>query len=209
MNYEKKRKKVVTCALIAIAVALIGLSVALAALSTTLTINGSAEVEPTAWNIYFTDSATGTDPGTGEGREVTATTTGTATGTGVMNSATFTWHATFKTPGDKVVYDLYVNNAGNYNAKVTGISADAGNKTCTKNSSAETVVCGHIHYGVYSDSAGNNLVAVDDQIAKGTVAHYYVIAYLDNTGWALDGSDLPDATVYVNPVQIQITFGQQ
>ena len=205
---EKKRQASVFI-IATFIIALISLGVAFAAFSSTLRINGTAEVVGSNWNIYFTDGEEGTDPGTSEGREISANTYGThATGSAIMTTADLTWNATFRAPGDKVSFDLYVRNDGDYNAKVTAISADAGSKTCTIGGSTETVVCSHIHYGVYNDAAGTDPVAVNDPINAGTSAHYYVIAYLDNVGWAADGSDLPESTVIVNPVQIQITFGQ-
>ena len=203
----KKRKFSVTV-IATFIIALLSLGVAFAAFSTTLRINGTGYVDGSSWSIYFTDASNGSDPGTGEGRVIAANTSGTATGSATMTTADLVWNATFRTPGDRVSFDVYVRNTGNYNAKVTSISADAGNKTCTKGGEIETVVCSHIHYGVFSDAEGLNPVAVDDQIAAGSVAHYYVIAYLDDVNWNPDGSELPDSTVTINPVQIQITFGQ-
>lgn len=212
---EKKRGTtiIVVAALI---IAIVSLGVALAAFSTTLTINGTATVQASSWNVFFATAADGTDPGSTTGvplpngniaiSNLQTGVTPTATASATVKSADFTWSATFKTPGDKVVYDFYVRNTGTYNAKITSINAPT--KTCTKGGQTETTVCPHIHYGIYNDAAGTDAVAVDDVLNATSNAHYYVIAWMDNDNWDPEGSDLPDANVTVDYTQVSIIYTQ-
>ena len=212
----EKRRGTTVAVVAALIIAVVSLGVAFAAFSSTLTINGSATVVASNWNVFFTTGASAADPGTSgtalpSGQIAASNIQGlpaTATGSATVKTADFTWEASFKTPGDKVVYDFYVRNEGDYNAKITSINAPQ--ISCTKGSPAttENTVCGHIHYGLYKDANGTNAVAENDTIASKGNAHYYVIAYLDNTSWAPDGSDLPDATVNVSTTQISITYTQ-
>ena len=214
---ERKRGTTIMI-VIALIISIIGLGVAFAAFSSTLTINGSATVTASNWKIYFTTSATGEDPGTSgialpsgqiaeSNMQSLPETVTDASAT--VKTADFTWTAKFKTPGDKVVYDFYVRNTGDYNAKITGINTPT--ITCKQGSSTTaeaTAVCGHIHYAVRKASADGSAVAKNDTVASKGNAHYYVVAWLDDQGWATDGSDLPKTAVSVDVTQISITYTQ-
>ena len=217
-----ERQRGTTVAIVAaLVIAVISLGVAFAAFSTTLNINGTATVQTSSWDIYFTSANQGSKPGTGGismptaniGETNFAGATETASGSGTIEATTITWNATFKTPGDKVVYTIYVKNAGSYNAKVNGINL--GTKTCTldtTNTPAETTVCGHIHYGLYTDNPTNpaSATALDNTftVDSNTTGVIYLIAWLDNSGWAEDGSDLPSNNVITNTIQSTVTFEQ-
>ena len=214
----KNQKKVTVTIIITLIISLISLGVAFAAFSGTLNINGTATVEVSEWNMYFTTEDDGTKP-TSE-TAIPSTNiqisnmqqgvTSTVTATGSMVATTLTWDAIFRTPGDKVMYTIYVKNGGSYNAKVTAINLPmqtCTTKTGTAEEAPETRVCGHIHYGLYTDAAGNNPVAVDQTISAGSTQAYYLIAYLD-TNWAQDGSDLPTETVKTNQISATVSFGQ-
>lgn len=212
-----ERKRGTTVAVVAaLIIAVVSLGIAFAAFSSTLTINGSATVQASTWNIFFTTAANGSDPGTTgialpaaniAESNIQAGIAETVTASATVKTADFSWTASFTTPGDKVVYDFYVRNTGSYAAKITSINAPQ--VTCTPTDTISQGVCGHIHYGLYKDANGTNAVAQNDEIAAGGNAHYYVIAYLDNDEWAPDGSDLPTATVNVNTTQISITYTQK
>jgi hypothetical protein len=214
---RKKKRKLYVGIMIAVIISIISLGVAFAAFSTTLHINGDSEIEPSSWDIYFTTADDGDKPGI-DGAEIPASKIQlsnlqpgiepSVTATGSMVATTLTWHAVFKTPGDRVVYTVYLKNGGSYNAKVTNVNLP--NITCyTGNPTIpETTVCSHIHYGVFLDANGETPVAVNQTINHGTTQPYYLIVYLDNTGWALDGSDLPTQTVYTNLISGTVSFGQ-
>ena len=89
-----------------LAVGLIGITVAYAALTQQLTINGTAKVASTKWDIHFSDKKTGVAEGyaeTGDFAKTSATTLGGNLGT-------------LKAPGDKITYTFDIENAGDINA---------------------------------------------------------------------------------------------
>lgn len=201
-----ERKRGTTIVVVAtLIIAIVSLGIAFAAFSTTLTINGGATVQATSWNIHYATTNNGTDPGTGTGASITPTTTGTATGSGTLKTADFTWDATFKTPGDKVVYTFFIRNAGTYNAKISSINTPT--LTCEMGGSPETTVCGKMSYDVYKDAAGTTKLTTSDTLAAGSSMQVYVIASLANT-FAANGSDLPTSNVTVNPTTISIQWQQ-
>ena len=215
---EKKRKRQAIFIVITLIISVISLGVAFAAFSGTLYINGTATVEPTQWDMYFTTAADGTKPSTDTA--IPAANIGTSnsqqgvsptvTATGSMVATTLTWDAIFRTPGDTVTYTVYVKNGGTYNAKVTNVTLPTPTctvKTGTAQEAQETAICSHIHYGIYNNSDGTNPVAVDQTIPAGTTKTYYLIAWLD-TNFAADGSDLPTETVKTNQISATVSFGQ-
>lgn len=216
----ERRRGTTVAVVAALIIAVVSLGIAFAAFSSTLTINGSATVQTSNWKIYFTTASDGSDPGTSGTAlpsnqivpsNLQAGIASTASGSATVKTANFTWSATFKTPGDKVVYDFYVRNTGSFAAKITDINAP--NITCTKgtgqNPSEETTVCGHIHYELRKGTADGSLVALNDEIASGGNAHYYVVAWMDNDNWSASGTDLPSEQVNVSTTQISITYTQK
>ena len=204
---EKYRGTALVVAAILIA-SVLGLGIAFAAFSTTLNITGSATVESSSWNIYFTSTNNGSAAGTtGVSITPTASNTGgftsTASGSGTLKTALFTWSGTFKTPGDKLQYSFYVCNKGSYNAKINNTISPSVN--CTKGGSNETTVCGKISYGLYYDSSKSTAVAKNDTLTANQCKQIFVIAELSTT---LAQGDLPNANVTVNPVDISITYQQ-
>lgn len=195
---------------ITLIISIIGLGIAFSAFSQQLTISGSATVEASSWNIYFTDTNKGNDPGTSTGVSITPTLSNTqsgiattATGTGTLKTANFTWSGTFKTPGDRISYSFYIYNNGDYSAKLTSINAPTVN--CTKGGSTETTVCGYITYGLYTDSTGETALAQNSVLAPDACQKVYVIATL---GENLPASSLPNASITVNPTTISLTYTQ-
>lgn len=100
-------------AVIALMVAVVGLTIGYAAYSSTLKINGTANVDPSSWNVKFVYKT---------GNSLTATLTGGA----VMNTeATLTdtqvsgFDVTLKAPGDSATYTFAVKNAGSLAAKLS------------------------------------------------------------------------------------------
>ena len=215
---DKSQKKKMIAVIITLVISVISLGVAFAAFSGTLYINGTATVEVSKWDMYFTTSSDGTKPSTDTAIPaanigISNSQTGvdpTVTATGSMVATTLTWDAIFRTPGDTVTYTVYVKNDGSYNAKVTNVNLPMQTctvKTGTPEQEQETAICAHIHYGLYNNSDGTNPVAVDQTIPAGTTKTYYLIAWLD-TNFAQDGSDLPTETVKTNQISATVSFGQ-
>lgn len=215
----ERRRGTTVAVVAALIIAVVSLGIAFAAFSSTLTINGSATVQASNWKIYFATASDGSDPGTSgtslpSNQIVTSNLqsgiASTASGNATVKTANFTWSATFKTPGDKVVYDFYVRNTGSFAAKITDINTPTISCTTgTAPGTKETTVCGHIHYELRKGTADGSLVALNDEIASGGNAHYYVVAWMDNTNWSETGTDLPTTDVNVSTTQISITYTQK
>lgn len=217
-----ERKRGTTVAIVAaLIIAVVSLGVAFAAFSTTLNINGTATVQSSSWDIYFTQSSNGSKPTSEVALDSTNITESnsqqgiseTVTATGNVIATTLTWNATFKTPGDTVVYKVYVKNAGSFNAKVSNISLP--NPTCKSGSplTTETAVCAHIHYKLYTNSGCTTELTTNDTLNSGAETIYYLKAWLDNDGWATDGTSgtgtpLPTVDVVTDSIQATVTYSQ-
>lgn len=108
----EKDRSVKIISLIALVVAVLCLTIAFAAMSTTLTINGTAEVNTAKWDIHFANLS---EP------EITgdASVEGTPTITDTLISG---YKATITKPGDKVVYSFDIVNDGTIDAKIGAFS---------------------------------------------------------------------------------------
>lgn len=140
---EKERGAKVI-AIVALLIAVVGLTVGYAAYSSTLTINGTANVDPASWKVNFGyktgDSLTGTTKG--HATETTAPTLADTTISG--------FDVTLKAPGDSVTYNFLIKNSGTLNAKLANFTM--GTLTCAPNASSNisqedaTELCGELKY---------------------------------------------------------------
>lgn len=136
----------------ALLIAVVGLTVGYAAYSSTLTINGTANVDPASWKVNFGyktgDSLTGTIKG--HATETTAPTLADTTISG--------FDVTLKAPGDSVTYNFLIKNSGTLNAKLANFTM--GTLTCAPNASSNisqedaTKLCGELKYTLtYADGS--------------------------------------------------------
>lgn len=148
---EKERGAKVI-AIVALLIAVVGLTVGYAAYSSTLTINGTANVDPASWKVNFGyktgDSLTGTK--TGHATETTAPTLADTTISG--------FDVTLKAPGDSVTYNFLIKNSGTLNARLANFTM--GTLTCAPNASGSisqedaTKLCGELKYTLtYADDS--------------------------------------------------------
>jgi len=128
-NYRRRQIIII----VALVVALLSFGVGFAAFSTTLSIKSSAEVNPNSgtFNVVFSNINNGID----DNAVVPTKTPSTLTATnGVINNSSSpvlsNLSATFTEPGQKVEYDLYVYNAGEYVAYLNSVTFK-GAKSCT------------------------------------------------------------------------------
>lgn len=146
-------------AVIALMVAVVGLTIGYAAYSSTLRINGTANVDPSSWNVKFVYKT---------GNSLTATLTGGA----VMNTeATLTdtqvsgFDVTLKAPGDSATYTFAVKNAGSLAAKLSTFTmgtlscAPAGGSSATTEEASN--VCKELSYTLTGVTEGDTLAAND------------------------------------------------
>jgi hypothetical protein len=150
-------------ALIALVVAVAGLSFGYAAWSTTLTISGSAKVNPATWDVHFAYKS---------GSSLTPTITGNASTTGatLTSTAVSGFDITLKAPGDSVTYNWLVKNEGSIDAKLktynmgTISCAPATGSTATQ--AEANAVCNDLTYTLtYADGSA---IAVNDTLVKNT-----------------------------------------
>lgn len=140
-------------AIVALLIAVVGLTVGYAAYSSTLTINGTATVDPASWKVNFdykngTTSLTGTK--TGHATETTAPTLADTTISG--------FDVTLKAPGDSVTYNFLIKNSGTLNARLANFTM--GTLTCAPNEGSKitpedaTKLCGELKYTLaYADGS--------------------------------------------------------
>lgn len=144
-------------AVIALMVAVVGLTIGYAAYSSTLRINGTANVDPSSWNVKFVYKT---------GNSLTATLTGGA----VMNTeATLTdtqvsgFNATLKAPGDSATYTFTVKNAGSLDAILSTFTMGTLSCAPADGSSATTEevgnVCKELSYTLTGVTEGETLAA--------------------------------------------------
>jgi hypothetical protein len=196
--------------LAALIIAVISMGVAFAAFSATLTINGSAEIEASSWDIYFTNAATnGVKPSTATPvPSANIYTDGTARDLGSTYVATtFTWDASFRSPGDYIRYTIYVKNGGDYDAHV--VSFNTPSIQC---SSDPQHGCSHLHYGLYTNTDGTSPLDSTFRVNAGQTGTLYLIVNLDdeygsdNVSASIAG--LVSSDVTTNPISISILFEQ-
>lgn len=205
---ERKRGTTVVV-VAALIIAVVSLGIAFAAFSTTLTINGSATVQATSWDIFFAPSKADAKSSTPVALPTdNITTTGTAASTQAdLSASTFTWAATLKTPGDSVIYTFVAKNVGDYNAKIRSIVAPQLTCEFADKTTAQTFCNDHVTYGVYKDAACTQPVAANDTLTRADYATYYVKVELQND-FATDGSDLPTQNVNITSNTISVIYEQ-
>lgn len=139
-------------AIVALLIAVVGLTVGYAAYSSTLTINGTATVDPASWKVNF---------GYKTGNSLTGTINGHATENTAPTLADTTisgFDVTLKAPGDSVTYNFLIKNSGTLNAKLANFTM--GTLTCAPNASSSisqedaTELCGELKYTLtYADGS--------------------------------------------------------
>ena len=144
-----------------LAVGLIGITVAYAALTQQLTINGTAKVAATKWDVHFAKLSAGAATGY-------ASTDGKTLAIAGDKSTSIEGNlGTLRAPGDTITYTFDIANAGNINAVIDSVTGGQG-VTCTSTTqSVADAVCKELTYSIkYTD--GNATIAKGDKLAKAT-----------------------------------------
>ena len=195
----EKERKVKVLSLAALVVAVLGLTVAFAALSQTLTINGTASVNASEWDIHFANLSDATIEG------AATTTKPVLSGTSISGYA-----VTLTKPGDSVTYEFDIVNGGSVDAtlsskptiplaysKCTGIYMNDTEKweTCkvfdldknnTVNVSDYSVIREWFNYGLYYVDTGKEVKANDTLNAGETKRVKLIVEY------NYDAEELPE-----------------
>ena len=193
-----KNNKKVLYGLVALALVLsvVGISIGFAAMSTDLTINGSAEVVPSSWDIKFKDLSSPTITGAAEVTTAPTITSDTHIGNYAVK---------LTKPGDSVTYTFKVANEGTIDAKLTDFIKATPTFTGTgATASADaTIVQNNFVYTVtYSD---------DTAITKNTdeldAESYKTVKLV--VGYKADATELPTNTVTISGLDVTFTYGQK
>ena len=119
MNHRQRGKKIGATLIAILIISIVTLTVAYAALSETLSIQGSAKVNASNWNIKLENSTSQTNSKTG-----TATYT-----TPVVNGTTISYSVGLTKPSDSVTLYFDVLNNGDVTGEITSIISSK--RTCT------------------------------------------------------------------------------
>jgi hypothetical protein len=106
-------------AIVAICVAVAALSIGYASLSQTLNINGTTTVKGNTWDVHFTNLVKPTAANNGLVGSATETSS-------TLNTTTLTFAANLSLPGDSIVYQWDVTNAGTIDAKLSATPVLSG-----------------------------------------------------------------------------------
>jgi hypothetical protein len=164
-------KKTRIVAIAALAVAVLGLTTAFAALSTTLTINGSTEIDASNWDIHFSSTSSSV-AGTAE---ISGLTTG---GSGVE---TISFNALFKKPGDTATINYTILNGGGINAKLSTVNISLADANGGTSVSSNEVAC-TTKYAAGSTQAtvtAGNTPATNDLLDSGKAVNGQIICTFD------------------------------
>lgn len=139
-------------AVIALLVAVAGLTIGYAAYSSTLTVNGTATVDPADWNVKFAYTS---------GDSLTAETTGNATQTTaptLTDTAVSGFNVVLNAPGDSITYKFSVKNTGTLDATLgtftMGTLSCAPNTDSTISQEDATELCNELQYTLkYADDS--------------------------------------------------------
>ena len=132
-----KDKRLTILIILIVILSLIGIGIAFAAFSQTLTINGSAEVEASSWQVVFegmTNVNTIDAPTTsGTASELTHPT--------IKNNSTEigTYSVSLKTPGDSITYNFKIHNKGDFAANLSSLTISGVNRPASPVSGSSLV----------------------------------------------------------------------
>ena len=198
MEKERKTKTLATVALI---VAVLGLTVAFAAMSTTLTINGTAEVNTASWDIHFENLQSAVT--TGDASETQAPTIQVG-----ADSKPDTKIGDFKVqltkPGDSITYTFDVKNTGTIDATLGTLTL--GTPQCTSlaepvNEGDATIVCDNLKFELtYTD--GGTPVAQDDTLNRGETKNLTLKV-------SFEGDELPTDDVSITGLDVTMKYDQK
>ena len=213
MGNDNKVKNII---LVVLVIGLVGMTIAYAALTQTLYIRDNEVTITTDWNVHFANTA-------GHTNAVASSTGGGATTAIVNQQPTLTstvisgLRATFRKPGDKVVYQFDIVNEGGIDAKLS--TATYSTPTCTSSdanvsSSDLATFCQKINYsivytGTNTAPATNDDLLVydeDDSSTYSNVRHCTLTVELDpNT----EITDFPGGDITVSNIEATFVYVQK
>ena len=212
-----KDKRLTILIVLIVTLSLVGIGIAFAAFSQTLTINGSAEVEASSWQVVFEGMSnvnTIDAPTTiGTASEVTHPT--------IKNNSTeiSTYSVSLKTPGDSITYNFKIHNKGDFAANLSSLTISGVNRPASPVSGASLVTDSSIatanastlavieYKFYYTDN--NALVGQDprDCLESGESENVSLkITFASSS--ATDTSILPSTDLVLNNLGVSATYNQ-
>ncbi len=192
----KSEFRIQVLAVLAIVISITALTIGFAAFSSTLTIEGTATVEASSWDVHFENLAQVAL--TGDAEEITAPTINT-------NDAVISdYDVVLKTPGDSVTYTFDVVNDGSYDAILSTFTMPT--PTCTGTGDNATTdadnVCANVTYTL--ESAGGALAQGSTLAAGETLALTLTLTYESFDDVTL----LPSEDVELSDLGIELIYSQ-
>ena len=197
----EKGRKTKAVAIVALIVAVLGLTVAFAALSTTLTINGTAQVNTATWDIHFEDLSSAVT--TGDASELTPPTIGVGEES-KPNTHIGDFEIQLTKPGDSVAYTFDVKNNGTIDATLGTLTLGTPQCTSIAEPTVEndaTIVCDNLKFELtYTD--GGTPVAQNDTLNKGETKNLTLKV-------SFDGDELPTDDVSIDGLDVTMIYNQK
>lgn len=193
----KSEFRVQVLSVLAIVISITALTIGFAAFSSTLTIEGTATVENTSWDVHFETLSGSTLVG--------SAVVNTPPTINTNNAVLSTYDVSLSVPGDSVSYTVNVKNSGSYDAILSSIIVPT--PTCTGTgtyaTTDETNVCNNLTYTLtYSDGTviqtGDIISAGDSETLKLTLEY---VAFDDS-------SLLPTDDVAISNLGISLVYAQ-
>lgn len=198
-----KRSKKTNRAIILLVVLLIALAVGYAAFQTVLTVDGTATGADVSWDVHFKTVKlyeVNADGSKGDEVENTRGTVslGTASTTGVSRSQTATVSVNFDYPGDKVILETVIENAGNLDAKLTGfnITGASNGLVITRPDSDEITI------GTAGVANSGDVISARSGSTNGTCTANFLVKWDDTA------ESFGDSTNHQQDFDITFTYSQ-
>ena len=197
----EKERRIKGLSLVALVVAVLGLTVAFAALSQQLTIEGTATVGSSSWNVKFKSISEATKTGGAkveniDGSEKTPT----------LTDYTITLPTISLTkPGDKVEYTVVVENSGTIDATVESVTYN--DKTCSSEAADEaTAFCNGNEFSFKLENADSTEVAVGQELLKGNSKTMKLTVEYVKTE---DKQELPSKDITISKLGVVVKYAQK
>ena len=169
-----------------------GISIGYAAMSTTLTINGTAKMDPASWSVKF--------------ENLSNTTTGAATATTgtLVDTAITDIDVTLTKPGDSVTYTFDVTNDGEIDAELgtfTKTDISCTNAGTANGADDATITCDNTIYELtYADGSAINPT---DELLAGETKNLKLVVSYDASAEVVPVDDVDIAGITATFVYVQ------
>ena len=212
MGNDNKVKNIVLTVLV---IGLVSMTIAYAALTQTLVINDNQVTLSTDWSVHFSEVL----DEYGDPVGATTTSTGSAYKTALVDTQpTLTAtrisgiRATFRKPGDKLIYDFDIVNDGGIDATLSSATYDTPICTSTDSNVSEqtlsTFCSNKIHYSIVYKNTSTAPAQGDDLLTTGdtSVRHCTLTVELDQN---TEVADIPAGDITISNIGATFIYVQK